>query len=347
MSNIFCLSYDIIYYIIRIGDSMKNYGEVNFEPLDKVKVIGPDSRIPGQDARSVQIEAGGVTKKAGDLMMGDPRDNEELLDTEYINVEEFLEACGELFAEKQAKQITMKKTGKKLKPEKIKEVVKQAREIVRITVEKCAKVTNQEAKVFSVKTDEMPSDKKLFATFLGKNGIPLDDGEYVRKEDIEFTITKVRKRRVPIHVNWVSLMKGLSTVATIVGLLALIPSIMHANSVMWHHSNSVIQDFLHAINIQLGKLVEFTFDGSMGRGLWITKDGGLFNADAATANILPAIFTYGLTAAGITKLVVDLKNGVRKLINVFGGLDPNDFDGDGESDIDTDSDMDDDGGKSL
>ena len=241
----------------------------------------------------------------------------------------------------------MKKTGKKLKPEQIKDVVEQAREIVRITVEKCAKITNQEAKTFRVKTDEMPSEKKLFSTFLGKNGIPLDNGDYVRREDIEFTITKVRRKRVPIHINWVSLMKGLSTVATIVGLLALIPSIMHANSVMWHHSNSAIQEFLHAINIQLGKLVDFTFDGSMGRGLWITKEGGLFNADAATANILPAIFTYGLTTAGITKLVVDLKNGVKKIMNVFGGLDPNDFDGDGESDIDTDSDMDDDGGMSL
>ena len=60
---------------------------------------------------------------------------------------------------------------------------------------------------------------------------------------------------------------------------------------------------------------------------------------------MPAIFTYGLTTAGITKLVVDLKNGVKKLINVFGGFDPNDFDG--ESDIDTDSDMDDAGGMSL
>lgn len=326
---------------------MKNFGEVDFEPLDKVKVVGPDDSMLGQDARFVEIEAGGVTKKAGDLMMGDPRDNEELLNTEYINVEEFLDACEELFAEKQAKQITMKKTGKKLKPEQIKDVVEQAREIVRITVEKCAKITNQEAKTFRVKTDEMPSEKKLFSTFLGKNGIPLDNGDYVRREDIEFTITKVRRKRVPIHINWVSLMKGLSTVATIVGLLALIPSIMHANSVMWHHSNSAIQEFLHAINIQLGKLVDFTFDGSMGRGLWITKEGGLFNADAATANILPAIFTYGLTTAGITKLVVDLKNGVKKIMNVFGGLDPNDFDGDGESDIDTDSDMDDDGGMSL
>lgn len=326
---------------------MKNFGEVDFEPLDKVKVVGPDDSMLGQDARFVEIEAGGVTKKAGDLMMGDPRDNEELLNTEYINVEEFLDTCEELFAEKQAKQITMKKTGKKLKPEQIKDVVEQAREIVRITVEKCAKITNQEAKTFRVKTDEMPSEKKLFSTFLGKNGIPLDNGDYVRREDIEFTITKVRRKRVPIHINWVSLMKGLSTVATIVGLLALIPSIMHANSVMWHHSNSAIQEFLHAINIQLGKLVDFTFDGSMGRGLWITKEGGLFNADAATANILPAIFTYGLTTAGITKLVVDLKNGVKKIMNVFGGLDPNDFDGDGESDIDTDSDMDDDGGMSL
>ena len=116
---------------------MKNYGEVDFEPLDKVIVTGPDSRIPGQDVRTVEIEAGGVTKNAGDLMMGDPFDNEELLDTKYINVEEFLEACEELFVEKEAKQITMKKTGKKLKPEKIKDVVEQAREVVRITVDKC------------------------------------------------------------------------------------------------------------------------------------------------------------------------------------------------------------------
>ena len=287
-------------------------GDLNLDGISRIKVDGSDPKITNQDARIVYVtKEDSDYKRTSDFMLGN--DDKGLKDGEYVNAEEYIKAAEGLFAREEVKQIQMVKTGKKIKPQHLKEEVERTKKAAVITLNNNSKVKNQDARLVSVKTKKMDSMKSVAGMFLGKNGTKMGNGDYVLSEDVEFVITKKKKPKEPIDSKEKNIMmlKGLGTLATVVGLGALVPFIMHADSVMWHHSTPEIQTILHGINLALGKLVNFSYEG--GTGLWTMPSGAFMNADAETSSILVAIGTYGLTALGITKLTNDIKNGVVKV----------------------------------
>ena len=164
----------------------------------------------------------------------------------------------------------------------------------------------------NVKTENMETEVPVAGMMLGKNG-QLSNGEYVKKEELEFDI--VEKKVVPvigseITTKQIKIMKGLSTLATATGLIVLLPFIMHANSVMWHEVGPGTQEVLHSVNLGLGKLVSATYQE--GNGLWNSAQGFAMNSDAATSSLMVALATYGVTGLGLTKIINDIKNGVIK-----------------------------------
>lgn len=150
---------------------------------------------------------------------------------------------------------------------------------------------------------------------LGKNGPNITNGDYVPQEELEFTVVKKEKIERPPVSKLSKLAKALPSIAISVGLVALIPWIMHANSVTWHHVGPEMQNILHTINLGLGKLINANYLGS-DTGLWKLVNDSMMNADALESSLAVAGVTYGLTAAGIAKLTHDIKHGLLKTINI-------------------------------
>ena len=286
---------------------------IDFDDISTIKVAGQDPKITNQDSKQVYISKNGTEKKTSDFMLGN--DHKELSDGDYISSAEFTNALREALSNKSSKKIIMKKTGKKINSRNLEKIIEEAKKAGTIILSENKKITNQDAREVKIQTPEMEKEKTVAGMFLGKNGVKLANGEYIKKSEIEFEV--VDKKVVPVdkHSKKVKLMKGLATVATITGLIALLPFIMHANSVMWHHSAPMIQDMLHNINLGLGKLINATYTSEP--GLWESFKGTLMNSDASTASLGWAVATYGATAAGLAKIVNDIKNGVIKAKNAI------------------------------
>lgn len=303
---------------------MQGNDVINYEELSRIKVDGIDPKIKNQDARKVFIAASGDEfQRTSDFMLGN--DDKNLEDGEYINSEEFLQAVRTAIQKEEVKKIIIKKTGKKISTKHLEKIIEEAKKSGKIALKENEKIKNQDARTVSIETPSMEKEKTVAGMMLGKQGSDLANGEYVKKEEIEFEV--VSKKKVPVistvqektqlPPNAVKLMKGLSTVAVSVGLVALLPYIMHANSVAWHHVGPNVQEFLHTVNLGLGKLIDASYNGL---GLWTSMAGKAINADAQTASLGIAVGTYGVTAAGLTKIVVDIKNAYNAMKNKINGV---------------------------
>lgn len=303
---------------------MQDNDIINYEELSRIKVDGIDPKIKNQDARKVFIAASGDEfQRTSDFMLGN--DDKNLEDGEYINSLEFLEAVRSALQKEEVKKIIIKKTGKKISAKHLEKIIEEAKKSGKIALKENEKIKNQDARTVSIETPSMETEKTVAGMMLGKQGSDLANGEYVKKEEIEFEV--VSKKKVPVistvqektqlPPNAVKLMKGLSTVAVSVGLVALLPYIMHANSVAWHHVGPNVQEFLHTVNLGLGKLIDASYNGL---GLWTSMAGKALNADAQTASLGIAVGTYGVTAAGLTKIVVDIKNAYNAMKNKIKGV---------------------------
>ena len=286
---------------------------IDFEKFSRIKVAGTDEAISNQDARKIYVASDdNEYKRTSDFMLGN--DDKNLDDGVYISVEEFtseLEAM--LQREENIEKIVMKKTGKKIKPKDMEKIIENAKKAGTITLKKNEKIVNQEAKTVSVKTPNMTKEANVAGMMLGKDG-SLSDGDYVKQEDLEFTVVDKKVVTVPkIHPKIKGIVKGLSTIAVSAGLIALIPWIMHANSVAWHHVGPELQGILHQINLGLGSLIKASYSSNID-GLWESFRGVAMNGDAATASLATMFATYGLTAAGLAKLTNDIKNGIVKIV---------------------------------
>lgn len=303
---------------------MQDNDIINYEELSRIKVDGIDPKIKNQDARKVFIAASGDEfQRTSDFMLGN--DDKNLEDGEYINSEEFLQAVRTAIQKEEVKKIIIKKTGKKISTKHLEKIIEEAKKSGKIALKENEKIKNQDARTVSIETPSMEKEKIVAGMMLGKQGSDLANGEYVKKEEIEFEV--VSKKKVPVistvqektqlPPNAVKLMKGLSTVAVSVGLVALLPYIMHANSVAWHHVGPNVQEFLHTVNLGLGKMIDASYNGL---GLWTSMAGKAINADAQTASLGIAVGTYGVTAAGLTKIVVDIKNAYNAMKNKINGV---------------------------
>lgn len=285
---------------------------IDFEGLSRIKVDGLDEKIDNQDARKVYVAKDSEEyKRTSDFMLGN--DGKNLEDGVYISVEEFNSALQEALKNNDnIGKVVMKKTGKKVDPKKFQEIIENAKKAGKITLQKNEKIENQKAKLVSVKTPDMDKEANVAGMMLGKNGLDLANGDYVKQEELEFTV--VNKKVVPVKMDakMKGIVKGLSTVAVGAGLIALLPWIMHANSVAWHQVGPELQGVLHQINLGLGDLIKASYSGGMD-GLWTSFSGLAMNSDAATASLAGMFATYGLTAAGLAKITNDIKNGILKL----------------------------------
>ena len=305
---------------------MQGKSIIDYEELSRIKVDGVDPKITNQDARKVFVAASGEEfKRTSDFMLGN--DDKNLEDGEYINSEEFLEAVRTAIQKEDVKKIIIKKTGKKISANHLEKIIEEAKKSGKIALKENEKIKNQDARTVSIETSSMETEKTVAGMMLGKQGSDLANGEYVKKEEIEFEV--VSKKKIPIvptpsiqgkttlPPNAIKLMKGLSTVAVSVGLVALLPYIMHANSVAWHHVGTNVQEFLHTVNLGLGKMIDASYNGM---GLWTSMAGKAINADAQTASLGIAVGTYGVTAAGLTKIVIDIKNAYNAMKNKITGV---------------------------
>lgn len=294
---------------------------IDYESLSRIKVDGIDSKIDNQDARKVLVANGeNDYKRTSDFMLGN--DGKNLEDGVYISVEEFSAALNEAVKKNdKIEKVIMKKTGKKISKKHLDQIVKNAKKAGVITLQKNEKIENQKAKIVSVQTPSMESTAKVAGMMLGKNGMDLANGDYVKQEELEFTV--VSKKAVPAPdmksgQKLAKTIKGLTTVAVGVGMVALLPWIMHANSVAWHHVGPEMQNVLHTINLGLGKLINASYS-SNADGLWESFRGVAMNSDAATASLAGMFATYGLTAAGLAKITHDIKNGLIKVSDYIKG----------------------------
>lgn len=291
---------------------------LDFNSLSRIKVAGNDEKIVNQDARKIFVAPkGGEYKRTSDFMLAN--DKKDLADTTYVSVEDFSKAIEEtLLDNSEIKKIIMKKTGKKIKPAQLTKMIEEAKKAGKITLQNNAKIKNQTAKLVSVKTPNMTESAKVAGMMLGKEGPDLTNGDYVQQEELEFTV--VKKEKIPVSVTpsknkLGKTVKALSSVTVAVGLVALIPWIMHANSVTWHHVGPELQNVLHGINLGLGKVINASFLGK-DSGLWQLANGNMMNADALESSLGIAAGTYGLTAAGIAKLTYDIKHGILKYMHL-------------------------------
>lgn len=287
---------------------------IDFEKLSRIKVAGVDETITNQDARKIYVaDDEKEYKRTSDFMLGN--DDKKLDDGVYISVDEFVSELDAMLQRKEnIEKIVMKKTGKKIKPENIEEIIKNAKKAGTITLKKNQKIINQEAKMVAVKTPNMVKEANVAGMMLGKNGMSLSDGDYVKQEDLEFTVVDKKVVTVPkINSKIKGAVKGLSTIAVSAGMIALIPWIMHANSVAWHHVGPELQGILHQINLGLGNLIKASYAPNMD-GLWESFRGVAMNSDAATSSLATMFATYGLTAAGLAKITNDIKNGILKIV---------------------------------
>lgn len=301
---------------------MQDSDLMNYEELSRIKVDGQDEKITNQDARKVYVaKESDEFKRTSDMMLGN--DGKNLADGEYVNAEEFLKAAKEMFEKEEVKKIKIIKTGKKIKAKDLDKLVEEAKKAGTIILKENEKIKNQDARLVSVETPTMDKEARVAGMMLGKKGPEMANGEYVQKQEVEFEV--VSKKRVPvvplppqpgkinISPTTVKLIKGLSTVAVSVGLVALLPYIMHANSVTWHHVGPEVQEFLHGVNSGLGKLINASYTELP--GIWESMGSTALNADASTASLGVAIATYGVTAAGLTKVVNDIRKGVIAITN--------------------------------
>lgn len=274
--------------------------DINYKEISTITVDGQDATMDNQDARKVYISKNGIEKRTGNFMLGN--DGKNLENGEYINIEEYEKAVIKIFENSKRKVIKLKKTGKKISSmaelRKHIEAVKKANLIV---LKPNSKVTNQDARIVSVKTENMNSQKNVSGMFLGKNGIDMANGEYTTKSDLEFEIVDKKTTALALP----KIPKALGTIAVSVGLIAIIPYVMHANSVLWHHVNPTFQSMLHAVNQGLGSIIFSSFE--KGNGLWTALGGHLINADAAVASVGMALATHGVAITGVTKVINDIK----------------------------------------
>ena len=300
---------------------MQDSDLIKFEEISTIKVEGSDSKINNQDTKKIYVSKySEELKRTSDFMLGN--DGKNLQDGDYINADEFLNATKEALNSENVKKIIMKKTGKKVSTKDLDKIVELAKKSGTIVLKENDKIKNQDARLVSIKTPSMEKEANVAGMMLGKKGPQLSNGEYVQKEELEFEV--VSKKRVPVALtptppgkinlspNKLKLIKGLSTLAVSVGLVALVPYILHANSVTWHHVGPEAQKFLHTINLGLGKMIQATYHN---KGLWESAQNIALNADAPTASLVTAVATYGVTAAGLTKIVSDIKNGITSITN--------------------------------
>ena len=82
---------------------------------------------------------------------------------------------------------------------------------------------------------------------------------------------------------------------------SLLPSIMHFNSILWHHavaSQTVgLPVLLHDINLLIGSNIGATFASST--GIWTLANGAVLNAGAASASLLASLGKVALTMGAI------------------------------------------------
>ena len=295
-----------------------NENILDFDQLSRIQVAGKDEKITNQDARKIFVAPkSGDYRRTSDFMLAN--DGKELDNSIYISVEDFKVSLAEALKENtEVKRVVMKKTGKVVDVDKLNNIIELAKKSGYITLQDINKIDSQKAKIVSVKGANMKEDAKVAGMMLGKNGPDMSNGIYVKKDDLEFIpeFTVVKKhKKVSSEYKLPKIGKALASITIAAGLIALLPWIMHANSVAWHHVGPEMQQVLHGINLTLGKLIGANYLGNSS-GLWQLSNDTIMNADAVEASLMQAIGTYGLTTVGLAKIVNDIKNGVLKFVKL-------------------------------
>lgn len=150
-----------------------------------------------QDKDVVVIDKQGRSKKVSSILLGKNKKQVQLGDGSFINSDELLVAIHEAVSRLDKGSIVVDKKGRALNPEDLLKVAEEAAGKVRIG-SISSKVTNQEARSWSIEGAHSDVEHKKGLVFLGNDKVDLREGEYISVEEFlkalqEYMVLKPKK----------------------------------------------------------------------------------------------------------------------------------------------------------
>lgn len=150
-----------------------------------------------QDKEVVVIDRQGRRKKVSSLLLGYNKKQVQLGDGSFINSAELLQAMREAVSRLDQGTIVVDKKGRVMNPEDLLRVAEEAAGKVKIG-EVSSKVTNQEARTWSIEGAHSDVEHKKGLVFLGNDKVELKEGEYISASEFlkalqEYMVLKPKK----------------------------------------------------------------------------------------------------------------------------------------------------------
>lgn len=150
-----------------------------------------------QDKDVIVIDKQGRSKKVSSILLGKNKKQVQLGDGSFINSDELLEAIREAISRLDKGSIVVDKKGRVLNPEDLLKVAEEAAGKVKIGGIS-GKVTNQEARSWSIEGAHSDVEHKKGLVFLGNDKVELKEGEYISAEEFlkalqEYMVLKPKK----------------------------------------------------------------------------------------------------------------------------------------------------------
>ena len=150
-----------------------------------------------QDKEVVVIDRQGRRKKVSSLLLGYNKKQVQLGDGSFINSAELLQAMREAVSRLDQGTIVVDKKGRVMNPEDLLRVAEEAAGKVKIG-EVSSKITNQEARTWSIEGAHSDVDHKKGLVFLGNDKVELKEGEYISASEFlkalqEYMVLKPKK----------------------------------------------------------------------------------------------------------------------------------------------------------